>query len=295
MTYQTKLAIVLVIFLWASAFVGIRAGLQAYSPEGLALLRYLIASFCIGVVYFQKTQKKPMRIRDICGLLSIGMIGIGLYNIALNYGELSVSSGIASFITNQSPLVTTIFAVLFLGESLSFLGVIGFVISIFGIALITLTESPGFNWNIGILYILLATFVAGCYSVLQKPFLKRYHPIQTTTYIIWGGTLFLLFYFSHLHHDLLVAPFKSTLIVIYLGIFPAAMGYVAWSYVLMNVSVSRAVSFIYFIPVVTVLLGWFFLKEIPMGVTFCGGLLAMFGVWLVNQSYSKSNKFKNHK
>ncbi|MCC2667478.1 MAG: eamA, partial [Gammaproteobacteria bacterium] len=44
LTLKTKLALLTTVVLWASAFVAIRAGLQGYSPGGLALLRFLIAS-----------------------------------------------------------------------------------------------------------------------------------------------------------------------------------------------------------------------------------------------------------
>ncbi|MBT3301524.1 MAG: EamA family transporter, partial [Bacteroidetes bacterium] len=39
----------LAILFWASAFVGIRSALESYSPQALALLRFLIASFILGI------------------------------------------------------------------------------------------------------------------------------------------------------------------------------------------------------------------------------------------------------
>ena len=42
--FRTYLAVGLTIVLWASAFAGIRAGLVSYTPEAIALLRYLTAS-----------------------------------------------------------------------------------------------------------------------------------------------------------------------------------------------------------------------------------------------------------
>lgn len=287
MTSKTKLAIAIAIFLWSSAFVGIRAGLQDYSPEGLALLRYLIASLCMGVVYFRLPERKRMPLKDAVKILAIGAIGIGVYNVTLNYGELNISSGMASFITSQSPIITTIVALLFLGEELTFHRILGLIISLAGVSLIAVGESDGFTWNTSLGYILFATLAGGCYSVLQKPFFKKYHAIQATAFAIWGGTLFLMLYYPHLNHDIHVASFKATLTVIYLGIFPAAVGYVAWGYVLTEIPASRAVSFLYFSPFVATLLGWAYLKEVPVWVSIAGGILAVLGVWVVNQSYPK--------
>ena len=285
MSNKTKIAIIIVIFLWASAFVGIRAGLRVYSPEGLALLRYLVASACMAIIYYRLPQKSLLHVRDVLALLGIGAVGIGIYNLTLNYGELSISSGMTSFITSQSPIITTIIAVLFLGEQLNTMRCLGFLVSVFGVALIAMGEIGGFKWDMGITYVLLATLAAGCYSVLQKPFLKKYHVIEATTYVIWGGTLFLAIYTPQLQHDLLTASFNATLTVVYLGIFPAAIGYLGWSYVLADIPASKAVSFLYFMPFLATLLGWLCLDEVPVWLSLVGGILAIGGIWLINRSY----------
>src|SRR3990167_3720696 len=285
MSNKTKIAIIIVIFLWASAFVGIRAGLRVYSPEGLALLRYLVASACMAVIYYCLPQKSLLHVRDVLALLGIGAVGIGIYNLTLNYGELSISSGMTSFITSQSPIITTILAVAFFGEQLNLVRCLGFFVSVFGVALITIGEIGSFKWDVGMTYVLLATLAAGCYSILQKPFLKKCHIIEATAFVIWGGTLFLAMYASHLKHDLLIASFNATLTVIYLGIFPATIGYLAWSYVLSEIPTSKAVSFLYFMPFLATILGWLWLGEIPMWLSLVGGVLAIAGVWLINHSY----------
>lgn len=288
MTFKTKFALIITIFLWASAFVGIRAGLQAYSPEGLALLRYLVASLCMGMIYYQRrVYKRPIPFWDLCALLGIGALGVGLYNITLNYGEVAISSGMASFIISQSPLITAVFAICFFNEDLNSVRAIGFIISIIGIALISIGEKGGFHWDKSLIYILIATILSSCYSVFQKPFLKKYNAIETTIYIIWGGTLFLLFFSPQLHQDLMHASWQATLTVIYLGIFPAAIGYMGWSYALAEIPAARAVSFLYFMPFVATLLGWLLLHEVPAFLSICGGVLAIIGVWVINQSYKR--------
>lgn len=287
MTYKTKIALVLTLFLWASAFVGIRAGLQEYSPEGLALFRYLIASCCMGIMYWYM-PKSTIPLLDKCKLLGVGVIGLGVYNIALNYGELTVSSGTASFVISQSPIITVILAVLFLGEKLSIERTLGFVFSVVGVTLIALGENSALKWEPNIFYILIATFVGGIYSVWQKSFLKKYHALEVTAYIVWGATLFLLVYTPHLQYDIKHASLTTSLIVAYLGIFPAAIGYLSWAYVLSEISASRASSFLYFMPFLTIILGWLYLGEVPTWLAVSGGSLALFGVWVVNQSYVKA-------
>lgn len=290
MSTSIKLALATAIFLWASAFVGIRAGLVDYSPEGLALLRYLIASLFMGIVYFRMPNRSPMPYFDIIALLLIGVVGIGLYNITLNYGELTVASGVASFIVSLSPIITALFATLFLGERITPLRMLGFFVSMAGVGLIVMGGKGGFKWEMGILYILIATVSGAFYSVLQKPLLKKYNAIQASTYVIWGGTLSLLFFAPDMQKDWQAASWATTGVVVYLGIFPAAVGYIAWTYALARIPAARAVSFLYFMPFVATLLGWLCLGEIPTLLSITGGMLAILGVWLVNQSYAKALK-----
>lgn len=86
------------------------------------------------------------------------------------------------------------------------------------------------------------------------------------------------------------ASWTATLVIVYLGIFPASIGYIAWSYALARIPASRAVSFLYFMPFVATLLGWLWLSEVPKLLSVFGGVVAIFGVWLVNQSYAKLAK-----
>lgn len=287
LTFKIMFILAVTIALWASAFVGIRAALHGYSPGGLALLRYGIASICMFFIYKRFGAGDVIALKDKLLLMIIGVIGIGWYNLTVNYGEVTVSSATSSFIISQGPIISTILAIAFLGEKASVLSFSGMIVSIFGVLLISIGESGGMKLAPGISYLLTATFLGGVYSIMQKPFLKKYHAIDVTAYIIWGCTFSMLVYLPEVSHDIVKASLSSTLWVIYLGIFPAAIAYAGWSYVLSEIPASRAVSFLYIIPILTAILGWLFLNEIPAIISMIGGMIAMAGVWTVNKAYGR--------
>ena len=78
------------------------------------------------------------------------------------------------------------------------------------------------------------------------------------------------------------AALADTLAVVYLGVFPAALGYVTWAFVLSRFPAGRAASFLYGVPVMAFLVGWAWLGEAPTGIDIIGGLLALSGVAVVN-------------
>ena len=284
---KTKIALFITITLWASAFVGIREGLQGYSPGGMALLRFSVASICLLMIYFFLPVRNKISFSDKFLMMLMGGFGVGCYNLTLNYGEVSIPSGVASFIISQSPIITAIFAIIFLSEAFNLYLFLGMAVSIFGVGLITLDSLQQFDLRIGLLYVVIATLIGSVYTVLQKPFLKKYHAIEITLYAMLGATTCLLIYIPNAIHDIKTASLNATLAVIYLGIFPAAIAYAAWGYVLNDISASKASSFLYFMPVIATLLGWFFLGEVPASLTLLGGIIALLGVWIVNQ-FSRS-------
>ncbi len=62
-------------------------------------------------------------------------------------------------------------------------------------------------------------------------------------YIIWFGTIPLLFYSANLANEVLHATWKANMSVVLLGIFSSAMAYVLWGYVLKNMPLTIASNF----------------------------------------------------
>lgn len=282
--------IALTLLLWASAFPAIRVALRGgekyggYSPEHIALGRYLVASLVLGIVALVRRFSLPTR-GDWPAIFAMGFLGFSVYNVALNKGEVLISAGVASFLINTAPVWTLLLATIFLRERLSFLGWTGIAISFGGIGLLALGEQHAQSAQDGLrgaLLVLLAALAASGYTILQKHYLKKYDALPLISSVIWAATALLLVFAPGLTHAVQHASREATISIVYMGVFPAALAYVLWAWILARVPIALAVSFIYVVPVLTTAISWLWLGETLSSRAFVGGIIALCGVVLVN-------------
>src|SRR6202795_673210 len=215
-TTRTLFALGAALALWASAFAGIRAGLRAYPPAHLAILRFLVASLLLAIYAGIAHFRRPA-LRDLPGLFLTGALGITYYNIAINYGETRVTAGAARLLIASAPIWTAWSARFILHEKLTSLGWFGVLLSFAGVALIASGEGEGIHLSPQALVILSAALTSSIYMIMQKHYLGRYSALEFTAYSIWFGTLLMLPFGRGFLHELRTAPLAATLSVIYLG------------------------------------------------------------------------------
>ncbi|MEQ6353375.1 DMT family transporter [Lysinibacillus sp. M3] len=270
------------ILLWASAFPGIRVALTAYSPEHISLLRLLVGSFVLIIIAVITKTPLPA-LKDIPIILLLGFLGFTVYQVALNYGEQTISAGVASLLVSTTPIFTALLAVFFFREKLGLWGWLGSLVGFCGVAFISVGGSTGdFAFNTGIILVLVASLSESIYFVFQCRYVKKYRAFPFTMYAIWSGTIFMLLFSPGLSDAIMDAPLNATLVILYLGIFPTIIPYFTLAYVTSRNGAAEATSTLYLTSVFAFLIAWIWLGEVPHFSAVTGGLITLIGVFIAN-------------
>jgi drug/metabolite transporter (DMT)-like permease len=268
----------LTVFLWASAFIGIRAAGEELSPGALTLARLTIGGLLLGVVVAIRRVSMPPR-ADLPRLFLVGLLWFGIYNIALNAAEQRIDAGTASMVIALGPVIIAVLAGLLLKEGFPRNLIIGGAIAFAGVLLIGVaTSNQGLSAGIGS----LLAFVAACtYAgsvIIQKPLLTRTSALMVTWLACLVGAVLCLPFLPQLIDGLSAASTRTILWTLYLGIFPTAVAFTTWGYALARSTAGRMGALTYLSPPIAVVLAWLILAETPPWLALVGGALSLAGV-----------------
>lgn len=270
-----------VVACWGFSPTGIHIGLQAYDPVHLALSRFLLASLFMAVIAVFKGIRLP-KWRDVPLMMGLGFFAVSLHHVAINFGQQGVSAGASSVLAQTTPLFSTLLARFVFKDRVSawrwgcvLLGLIGAVIVVAGDHGLGSIDAHG-------LLILLAAVSWSLYFALQKHHSGRYDGLTLVCYTVWSGTLLLLVFLPGLFDQVAHAPMHVQFAVIALGVFPSALAYLAWAYVLAHVDLSRATMTLYLTPPTAMVIASFILGERPTLMIVVGGLVVLASVLALN-------------
>jgi drug/metabolite transporter (DMT)-like permease len=269
--------------LWGSAFVGIRAAGEAFSPGALGLGRLLVSSAILGAVALVRREPVP-RGRDMLAIAAYGVLWLGIYSVMLNAAEQHVDAGTAAMIINTGPILIAALAGIFLREgfprrlfggcSVSFAGCVVIGVSAIG---------SGSRSGLGVVLCIVAASAYAVAVVVQKPVLARVSPFQVTWIGCAAATVACLPFGHALVMDAANAGAGAISWTIYLGAAPTALGFATWAIALRRTSAGRMASLTYLIPLVAIVLGWAILGQTPPWLAAAGGVLCLAGVVLARR------------
>lgn len=272
-----KIYSMITIIIWAMAYILTKIGLIYYSPLGLSVFRYVAASIFFLIVILVKKVPLP-EIKDIPWFFVLGATGFSIYVLTFNLGAQSVSVATSSIIISTTPIFTALIARIIFNEKISKIGWSGILIEFIGVVIICLWEGI-FSLNMGVIWILISAISFSIYNILQRKLVNKYTPMQTTTYSIFTGTIILLAFLPKVLPELKNSVWQANISVIIMGIVCSGIAYLLWAKALALADKTSEVSnFLFVSPLLTTIMGFFTLFEIPSIGTWIGGAIIFLGI-----------------
>jgi drug/metabolite transporter (DMT)-like permease len=264
--------------------------LRSAEPVTVVWLRFLIGVAVLGAAVALRGQFALPSRKDLAYFALLGFIGITWHQWLQSTGLQTAAATTTAWNISTTPVFMAVLAVLLLKERLSWLQAGGILLAGVGVLLVVShgnlsSLAAGQFGTRGDILILISAPNWAIFSTLSRRGLQQHPAARMMLYVMGFGWLFssLPFFLGPGLADIPSLTMEGWLGVAFLGIACSGLAYVAWYDALQALPASRVGVFLYLEPFVTVLVAALILNEPLLWSSLAGGLLILFGVWLVNR------------
>lgn len=275
----TMVALAATVLIWSTTFAALVAALGHFSPQHLLFIRWTLTSVLFVIFGLVTRMRLPER-SDLPKIALAGLLGFAAYQMLLVYGQTGVSASMAGFLINMNPVFTTVIAVAMRRESASWATWAGLAVCMAGLALMGIAGGGFGEIGWSALLIVFAALSFASYTLVSKPLLMKYRPLEVTAYATVAGSLPFLVFAPGALEAVRTASFAELATVVFLAVFPGGIAYVLWSRSVSGLTPGLASRFLYLVPVLGMGVAWVWIGEVPVPLTIVGGLLTIAGVAL---------------
>jgi drug/metabolite transporter (DMT)-like permease len=274
---------------WGGTFIAGRVIANDIGPFSAAFSRFAIASLLLlGLTWQAEGHLPPIKRRHVIPILLLGLTGIFAYNLFFFKGLQLIRAGRASVIVASNPIFIILLSALFLKEKINLFKALGIILSVTGAVIVISKGNPveilTGSLGRGELYIFGCALSWVVYSLVGKAVMAELSPLTAVAYSSMAGAILLLLpaYFEGLPQYLVQYSTLDWLALLYLALLGTVLGF-RWYYEgIKRIGPTKTSTFINFVPISGVLLGFFILKEPITLSLLTGTILVSSGVYLTN-------------
>lgn len=288
----------LITAIWGLNVVFLKVLVENLPPQTMTAFRIMIAGItAIIIVYFAKSLR-ALSVREWL-YTAFGMIfGVILHHLTLALGLMTTAASTGSLILSLVPLATAVLAVIFLGEQLTKMRVLGFILALTGVFFIQGGSFSGLKLSQGELLLFTSMFAQAISFIFIKKATATLDSKAVTAIMNLAGSVGLLLIAFIAEPDGLSNMTSASLgvyIVLFTsGIVATGIGHMVFNSAIQKIGASKTAIFNNFVPFFGVLFSVIFLNEmiepaqligfvfIVTGVLFGTGYIER--VWMKRQS-----------
>lgn len=283
-------ALAAVCILWGTTWIASKKGVAGMPALQMSSIRQMIA----GILYvsFFLYKKIPLpKGKEWIPVLVLSFLNFilsnGLSTMALEH---KVTAGLGAIIGAIFPLWIVVIGLMNKKNKMPAKAIIGMVLGFAGVCVIFYDHLQDFlikDFQLGILFSIIATWTWALATLYTKKQAASFNPyFSLGLQMLISGVC--LFSFTHINGTALsfsAIPWESWASIAYLIIFGSLLAFICYLYALQNLPTEQASIYAYVNPVVAVLCGWLLMNEKITPYIIIGGVVTLFGVYLVNKAF----------
>ncbi len=270
--------------IWGINFVVVKYATHIFSPVAFTGLRVGTAALYLLLVALVRGRIALPR-RDVIGLLLLGVIGNGLYQLFFVHGVARTRAGNAALIVGAAPAFIALFARARGLERVKRMTLVGIALSVIGVALViagSASSSNGQTTLLGSVLVFCGVLCWTVYTIMLQPYTKRIDVIKLSAITMVGGAVPLLI----ASMPALVGTNWSAvgrggwLALFYSSVISMGVAYFFWYRGLRVLGPTRTAVYSNLQPIIALLVAWAFLGETPTIFQGVGAATIVAGVFL---------------
>ncbi len=289
---KALIALGMVCFFWGTTWLASKAGVKNMPAIQMAGVR----QFCGGIIYvvffIAKGGVEWPKGKDWFTILILSFLNFMISNGLSTWGLKYISAGLGSIMGAIFPLWLVVISLFSSKNKLPQKAIIGLTIGFGGICVIFYEHLHDFlnkDFTFGILLSLIATWSWAFGTIYTKEHAKKFNPYFGIglQMLISGVALYGTAMATGTAVPLSDVPTQSWWAITYLVVIGSIISFIAYLYALQHLPTEQASIYAYINPVVAVLLGALLFDERLTIFITIGGLVTLYGVYLVNSAFRK--------
>jgi drug/metabolite transporter (DMT)-like permease len=277
--------------IWSVNYIVVKHALREFPPMLVSSLRTAMAALLMIPVYIWHTREREQpqfTPRDLWGVMTLGVIGVGLNQVLFVLGISLTTVGHAGIVVGLTPVQVLLLAALFGHERIKPLQLAGMLIALLGVAVLQLSSAANVRGSslTGDLLVFCGCLFFAVLIVCGKSQSARLGPITFSTWGYLASATALLpvtfWYSTRFSYENVTWTGWASLF--YMAAGSSVIGYLLFYYALTHIAASRISTFAYLQPVIAMVLAMIFLGERPGASLVSGAALVLAGVFVAERA-----------
>lgn len=273
---------VVLVLAWGSTFAAVKVGLEAVPPLVFAGLRALVGAVILVPVALRRDGLPRLGHTGRWHLL-LGMTNIAGFFALQTLALLALPSGLTAVLIYLQPVLVGLLAWRLLGESMRPTKALGLLLGFGGIVVVSAEAIGGDLSAHGVLEAVGGALLWALGTIAFKPAVPRLGAWWAVAGAFATGAVVLLAIGLPLEGWHIAWSWRFVAAFLYTALIGTTLAWVLWLRLLVSGEASKVATYIFFVPLASVVIGALFLGEtvgVPLAV---GAALVAGGVYLVNR------------